>query len=85
MGPENLLVSPPLVKVSSCGKYWECGPDLKPCLFDCPAISEDVGGGTLLFNSVISACDWPLNVDCETGGKSIMSIRFNTSECVANS
>merc|ERR1711887_456853 len=55
---------------SDCGKYWDCGPDLQPCLFDCPAISEDVGGGTLFFNPVISACDWPVNVDCqtETGG-----------------
>merc|ERR1712013_595723 len=53
---------------SDCGKYWECGADLKPCLFDCPAISEDAGGGTLLFNSVKSACDWPSNVDCHTGG-----------------
>merc|ERR1719312_938848 len=48
-----------------CGKFWECGPDLKPCLFECPAISEDIGGGTLFFNSEIAACDWPVNVDCQ--------------------
>ena len=49
-----------------CGKFWECGPDLRPCLFECPAISEDIGGGTLFFNSEIAACDWPVNVDCQT-------------------
>merc|ERR1712062_582210 len=41
---------------SDCGKYWECGADLQPCLFDCPAISEDIGGGTLLFNTLKQAC-----------------------------
>merc|ERR1712203_803846 len=51
---------------SDCGKFWECGPDLRPCLFDCPAISEDIGGGTLFFNSEIAACDWPVNVNCQT-------------------
>merc|ERR1711892_1048020 len=45
-----------------CGKFWECGPDLKPCLFDCPPISEDIGGGTLFFNIELTTCDWPQNV-----------------------
>merc|ERR1711936_214209 len=53
---------------SDCGKYWECGADLQPCLFDCPAISEDIGGGTLLFNTVKQACDWPVTVDCQNDG-----------------
>merc|ERR1711892_1296262 len=48
-----------------CGKFWECGPDLKPCLFDCPPISEDIGGGTLFFNIDLTTCDWPQNVDCQ--------------------
>merc|ERR1711892_49575 len=48
-----------------CGKFWECGPDLKPCLFDCPPISEDIGGGTLFFNIELTTCDWPQNVDCQ--------------------
>merc|ERR1712142_1385935 len=50
---------------SDCGKFWECGPDLKPCLFECPPISEDIGGGTLYFNAEIATCDWPVNVDCQ--------------------
>merc|ERR1712123_179013 len=48
-----------------CGKFWECGPDLKPCLFECPPISEDIGGGTLFFNIELTTCDWPQNVDCQ--------------------
>merc|ERR1712123_374479 len=50
---------------TDCGKFWECGPDLKPCLFDCPPISEDIGGGTLFFNIELTTCDWPRNVDCQ--------------------
>merc|ERR1712123_388603 len=50
---------------TDCGKFWECGPDLKPCLFECPPISEDIGGGTLFFNIELTTCDWPQNVDCE--------------------
>merc|ERR1711892_789900 len=50
---------------TDCGKFWECGPDLKPCLFDCPPISEDIGGGTLFFNIELTTCDWPQNVDCQ--------------------
>jgi len=47
-----------------CSKFWECGPNLKPCLFQCPPISEDLGGGTLLFNTKAQTCDWPVYVDC---------------------
>merc|ERR1712123_387000 len=50
---------------TDCGKFWECGPDLKPCLFECPPISEDIGGGTLFFNIELTTCDWPQNVDCQ--------------------
>merc|ERR1711892_591838 len=50
---------------TDCGKFWECGPDLKPCLFECPPISEDIGGGTLFFNIDLTTCDWPQNVDCQ--------------------
>merc|ERR1711892_855494 len=50
---------------TDCGKFWECGPDLKPCLFECPPISEDIGGGTLFFNIELTTCDWPRNVDCQ--------------------
>merc|ERR1711892_1321495 len=50
---------------TDCGKFWECGPDLKPCLFKCPPISEDIGGGTLFFNIELTTCDWPQNVDCQ--------------------
>merc|ERR1712183_1053402 len=49
-----------------CGKFWECGPDFKPCLFECPPIAENVGGGTLHFNQEIATCDWPDNVECHT-------------------
>merc|ERR1711981_1488179 len=49
-----------------CGKFWECGPDLEPCLFDCPPIADNVGGGTLFFNPEIATCDWPDNVECHT-------------------
>merc|ERR1711915_710879 len=47
-----------------CSKFWECGPNRKPCLFQCPPISEDLGGGTLLFNTKAQTCDWPVYVDC---------------------
>merc|ERR1711963_1369431 len=47
-----------------CSKFWECGPNLKPCLFQCPPISEDLGGGNLLFNTNAQTCDWPVYVDC---------------------
>merc|ERR1711892_720699 len=50
---------------TDCGKFWECGPDLKPCLFECPPISEDIGGGTLFFDIELTTCDWPQNVDCQ--------------------
>merc|ERR1711981_21028 len=49
-----------------CGKFWECGPDLEPCLFDCPPIADNVGGGTLFFNPEIATCDRPDNVECHT-------------------
>merc|ERR1711915_663547 len=47
-----------------CSKFWECGPTRKPCLFQCPPISEDLGGGTLLFNTKAQTCDWPEYVNC---------------------
>merc|ERR1711915_1025512 len=47
-----------------CSKFWECGPNRKPCLFQCPPISEDLGGGTLLFNTKAQTCDWPVYVNC---------------------
>merc|ERR1711915_280094 len=47
-----------------CSNFLECGPNRKPCLFQCPPISEDLGGGTLLFNSKAQACDWPVYVNC---------------------
>merc|ERR1711915_820277 len=47
-----------------CSKFWECGPNRKPCLFQCPPISEDLGGGILLFNTKAQTCDWPVYVDC---------------------
>merc|ERR1711881_460187 len=56
---------------SDCGKFWECGADLKPCLFECPPISEDIGGGTLYFNPEIAACDWPVNVDCQSEASTV--------------
>jgi len=48
-----------------CSKFWECGPNLKPCLFQCPPISQELGGGTLLFNIKAQTCDWPVYVDCQ--------------------
>ena len=50
-----------------CGKFWECGPNLVPCLFVCPPISGDIGGGSLYFNKELGICDWPFNVDCTMG------------------
>merc|ERR1711915_295816 len=47
-----------------CSKFWECGPNRKPCFFRCPPISEDLGGGTLLFNTKAQTCDWPVYVNC---------------------
>eukprot|EP00091_Calanus_sinicus_P001382 TRINITY_DN1136_c0_g1_i5.p1 TRINITY_DN1136_c0_g1~~TRINITY_DN1136_c0_g1_i5.p1 ORF type:complete len:243 (-),score=70.14 TRINITY_DN1136_c0_g1_i5:111-794(-) len=41
-----------------------CGADLMPCLFECPPIAEDVGGGSLYFNIDLQICDWPFNVEC---------------------
>ena len=49
---------------SDCSKFWFCGSDQMPCLFQCPPISEYLGGGTLLFNAKFQTCDWPHLVDC---------------------
>merc|ERR1711892_285468 len=49
-----------------CSLFWQCTPDGGACLQECPAISEEQGGGRLSFNPEISVCDWPENVDCTT-------------------
>merc|ERR1712123_520773 len=45
----------------NCSRFWECGPDMVPCLFECPQIDENE---SLYFNPDMSICDWPWNVDC---------------------
>merc|ERR1719508_145110 len=50
----------------NCSRFWQCSPDFKPCLLECPSISEEMGGGSLSFNTELSVCDWPWNVDCTT-------------------
>merc|ERR1712123_62570 len=45
----------------NCSRFWECGPDMVPCLFECPQIDEDE---SLYFNPDMLICDWPWNVDC---------------------
>merc|ERR1739844_599417 len=54
---------------SNCSKFWMCGPNLTPCLFECPPMS---GGGSLYFNAQLNVCDWPDNVECtaEEAGES---------------
>merc|ERR1711915_1070339 len=62
-----------------CSKFWECGPNRKPCLFQCPPISEDLGGGTLLFNTKAQTCDWPLYVNCPEPQTTTELINFSTT------
>merc|ERR1712123_146137 len=45
----------------NCSRFLECGPDMVPCLFECPQIDENE---SLYFNPDMSICDWPWNVDC---------------------
>merc|ERR1712123_460561 len=45
----------------NCSRFWECGPDMVPCLFECPQIDENE---SLYFNPDMSICDWPRNGDC---------------------
>merc|ERR1712215_72576 len=54
---------------SNCSKFWMCGPNLTPCLFECPPMSD---GGSLYFNAQLNVCDWPDNVECtaEEAGES---------------
>merc|ERR1712123_39717 len=69
-----------------CGKFWECGPDLKPCLFECPPISEDIGGGILFFNIELTTCYWPQNVattEASTDATTVV-VTDATTEAVTN-
>eukprot|EP00090_Calanus_glacialis_P023972 TRINITY_DN37191_c0_g1_i1.p1 TRINITY_DN37191_c0_g1~~TRINITY_DN37191_c0_g1_i1.p1 ORF type:complete len:196 (+),score=48.99 TRINITY_DN37191_c0_g1_i1:46-633(+) len=61
--PEHPLYQP---HQYNCSLFWQCTPDSRPCLLECPAISEEMGGGSLSFNPELSVCDWPFNVDCTT-------------------
>merc|ERR1712106_781047 len=61
--PETPLYQP---HQYDCSLFWQCTPDGRACLQECPAISEEQGGGRLSFNPEISVCDWPENVDCTT-------------------
>merc|ERR1712013_27962 len=53
-----------------CSLFWECGPDMVPCLFECPRLDDD---GSLFFNTNTSTCDWPQNVNCGTSAISSTS------------
>merc|ERR1712123_106632 len=58
--PETPLYQP---HEYDCSLFWQCTPDGRACLQECPAISEEQGGGRLSFNPEISVCDWPEYVD----------------------
>jgi len=62
---------------SDCSKFWECGPELETCLFQCapcgdsPLCINPYGQKQeyLSFNYTIQypdgpVCDWPANIDC---------------------
>jgi len=66
---------------SDCSKFWECGPELETCLFQCaecgdsPLCTNPYGQKQkyLSYNYTIPypdgpVCDWPANIDCKNGG-----------------
>merc|ERR1712106_1301254 len=46
--PETPLYQP---HQYDCSLFWQCTPDGRACLQECPAISEEQGGGRLFFNT----------------------------------
>lgn len=63
----------------NCSRFWECGPNLETCLFECASCPEGVqqcqGQQALTFDPKYKypdgpVCDWPNNVECtNTGGE----------------
>jgi len=62
---------------SDCSKFWECGPELETCLFQCPLCGDSPlcinpygqKQKYLSYNYTIPypdgpVCDWPANIDC---------------------